>query len=426
MGTQTGNNKWARGVALVGAGMSKFGAFPEKTSRDLFVEAFLDLQAHIDKGLDSKRIEAFYLGNFSSDQFEKQAHLAPILANWVGLSPISSLRIEDACASGGVAIRQAALAIASGEYDVVLVGGIEKMTDLDIASVTEALATAADTQFEIPAGFTFPGFYAAMATAYMAKYDAPREAFYQVSIKNHRNGALNDKAQFSQTIREIMESKKARALQKGRSVPEWKDEMAFLRDPKGNPNIAWPMALFDCSPISDGAAVALLISEDIANEFTNTPLYLIGSGQASDGALPDRETLAAIPAAELAGKQAYAMAGIGPEEIDFAEVHDCFTIAEIMAIEDLGFFPHGEGWKAEMAGKTTMTGEKPINTSGGLKAKGHPVGASGVGQVVEIWKQLRGIAGARQLPNDPRIGLTHNVGGSGQTCVVNIFERRDE
>lgn len=418
-------SKWARGVALVGAGMSKFGTFPEKTTRDLFIEACLDMQDGMAKDFALEKIEAFYLGNFSSDQFEKQAHLAPILASWIGISPIPSLRIENACASSGVALRQAALAIASGQYDVVLVGGLEKMTDLHIAQVTEALATAADTQFEIPAGFTFPGFYAAMATAYMHQYNAPREAFYHVSIKNHNNGALNEKAQFDKTIAEIMEGKKVRAEQKGRPVPTWETEIDFLSDPKGNPFIAWPMALFDCSPVSDGGSVALLVAEDIAKEFTDTPLYLIGSGQASDGALPDRETLAGIPAATLAGQQAYEMAGLTPKDIDFAEVHDCFTIAEIMAIEDLGFFPRGEGWKAAMSGKTARNGEMPINPSGGLKAKGHPVGASGTGQVNEIWKQLHGKAGARQLSGNPRIGLTHNVGGTGQTCVVNIFERRD-
>jgi acetyl-CoA C-acetyltransferase len=418
-------SKWSRGVAVIGAGMSKFGAFPEKTSRDLFVEAFQELKSSVDKSFDPEKIQALYLGNFSSDQFEKQAHFAPILASWLGLSPVSAVRIEDACASGGVALRQAALAIASGEYDIVLVGGLEKMTDLQIAEVTEALATAADTEFEIPAGFTFPGFYAAMATAYMNEYDADRDAFYQVSIKNHKNGALNDKAQFNQTIQQIMETKKARAVQKGRPEPTWQTEIDFLSDPKGNPNIAWPMALFDCSPVSDGAAMVLLVSEDIAKQFTDTPLYLIGSGQASDGALQDRESLCSIPAAVKAGKDAFEMAGLTPNDIDLAEVHDCFTIAEIMATEDLGFFPRGEGWKAAIEGKTARDGEYPINTSGGLKAKGHPVGASGVGQVIEIWKQLRGTAGERQLPGNPRIGLAHNVGGSGQTCVVNIFERRD-
>lgn len=418
-------SKWSRGVAVVGAGMSKFGAFPDKTSRDLFVESFKDLRKNMDKELDPKVIEAFYLGNFSSDLFEKQAHFAPILASWLGLSPISAVRVEDACASGGVALRQAALSIASGEYDVVLVGGLEKMTDLQIAEVTEALATAADTQFEIPAGFTFPGFYAAMATAYLDEFGADRNAFFDVAIKNHKNGALNDKAQFNQTIEQIREAKKARAVKKGRPEPTWTTDLEFLQDPKGNPNIAWPMTLFDCSPVSDGAAMALLVSEDLAKKFSDHPIYLIGSGQASDGALPERATLSGIPAAQKAGQQAYEMAGLTPDDIDLAEVHDCFTIAEIMASEDLGFFPRGEGWKAAMEGKTARDGEHPINTSGGLKAKGHPVGASGVGQVVEVWKQLNGVAGERQLPNSPKIGLTHNVGGSGQTCVVNIYERRD-
>jgi acetyl-CoA C-acetyltransferase len=416
-------SKWNRGVAVGGVGLSKFGAFKEKNSRDLFVEAYLDLMNSM-KRYDPKKVEAFYLGNFSSDQFEKQAHLAPILASWVGLSPIPTARIEDACASSGVAIRQAALAIASGQYDVVLVGGVEKMTDLEISAVTEALATAADTQFEVSAGFTFPGFYAAMATAYMQKYNAHRDAFYHVSIKNHNNGALNDKAQFGQTIRSIMESKKARAAQKGRPAPDWQDEIDFLSDPKGNPMIAWPMALFDCSPVSDGAAVALLVSEEHASMFTDTPIYLVGSGQASDGALPERETLSSIPAAEIAGQQAYQMANLTPNAIDIAEVHDCFTIAEIIATEDLGFFERGMGWQAAIEGKTSRNGDRPVNTSGGLKSKGHPVGATGVGQVVEIWKQLNGIAGERQVQGDPKIGLTHNVGGTGQTCVVNIFERR--
>jgi acetyl-CoA C-acetyltransferase len=248
---------WNRGVAVVGVGLSKFGAFAEKNSRDLFMEAYLNLMESM-PSFDPKKVEALYLGNFSSDQFEKQAHLAPILASWAGLSPIPTVRIEDACASGGVAVRQAALAVASGQYDVVLVGGVEKMTDLEISAVTEALATAADTQFEVPAGFTFPGFYGAMATAYMHEYNADRAAFYHVSIKNHNNGALNDKAQFGQTIRAIMEQKKARAEQKGRPIPGWQNEIEFLSDPKGNPMIAWPLRLFDCSPVSDGAASVLL------------------------------------------------------------------------------------------------------------------------------------------------------------------------
>jgi len=417
--------KLSRGVAVVGVGMSKFGVFPELTSRDLFVEAFQELRQSVQKGFDPKDIEAFYMGNFTSDHFENQAHLAPIVASWVGLSPVASTRIEDACASSGVALRQGALAIASGAVDVVLVGGLEKMTDLPGAKVTDALALAADSLFEIPAGFTFPGFYAAMATAYIDQYKADPDALLRVGIKNHENGGLNDKAQFNQTIPQVMAGKRKKAEQKGLPIPEWEDEMAFMKDLKANPMIAWPLRLFDCSPVSDGAAAVLLVSEELASKYTDSPIFVVGSGQASDGALAERESLSSVPAAEKASQHAYAMAGIGPEDIDFAEVHDCFTIAEIMASEDLGFFPRGEGWKAAMEGQTARTGSHPINTSGGLKSKGHPVGASGVGQVVEVWKQMHGIAGERQLPGTLKYGLTHNVGGTGQTCVVHNFEKRN-
>ena len=417
--------KFSRGVAVVGVGMSKFGVFPEMTSRDLFVEAYQELKQSVQKGFDPKDIEAFYMGNFSSDHFENQAHLAPIVASWVGLSPVASTRIEDACASSGVALRQGALAIASGVADVVLVGGLEKMTDLPGAKVTDALALAADSMFETPAGFTFPGFYAAMATAYIDQYKADPDALLRVGIKNHENGGLNEKAQFNQTITQVMAGKRRKAEQKGLPIPEWEDEMAFMKDLKANPMIAWPLRLFDCSPVSDGAAAVLLVSEELASKYTDSPIFMIGSGQASDGALAERESLSSIPAAVEAAKHAYEMAGIGPDDVDFAEVHDCFTIAEIMASEDLGFFPRGEGWKAAMEGQTARNGSHAINTSGGLKSKGHPVGASGVGQVVEVWKQMHGIAGERQLPGILKYGLTHNVGGTGQTCVVHIFEKRN-
>lgn len=416
--------KLGRGVALAGAGMSKFGAFPGLATRDLFVDAFQEMLASVDKGLDPQDIEALYIGNFSSDLFEGQAHTAPIMADWVGLAPRPATRIEDACASSGVALRQGIIAIASGIYDIVLVGGIEKMTDLPTERVTDALGTAADVLYEVSAGFTFPGLYASMATAYMHRYGATPETFMKVGLKNHSNGALNSKAQFGATIASLMEKKIARAKAKGRPIPNWADEMAFLHDDHANPIIAWPMHLYDCSPISDGAAALLLVSEDLARQFTNFPLYIIGSGQASDAATHDRPILTSLLAARLAAQQAYAMAGVSPASIQVAEVHDCFTIAEIMATEDLGFFDAGAGWKAAEEGLTARTGSRPINTSGGLKSKGHPVGASGTGQVIEIWKQLRGKAGDRQLPGDINLGLTHNVGGTGQTCVVHIFERR--
>ncbi|MDJ0497935.1 MAG: hypothetical protein QNJ89_08900 [Acidimicrobiia bacterium] len=412
-----------RGVAVVGAGMTKFGTFPGRATRDLFVDAFQEMRGSVDRGLDPADIEALYIGNYSSDLFEKQGHTAPIMADWVGLAPRPATRIEDACASSGVAFREGLIAVASGLYDIVLVGGIEKMSDLPTEQVTDTLATAGDAIYEIPAGFTFPGFYAAMATSYMARYGATPEAFMHVGIKNHDNGARNDKAQFGARISDIMASKRARAEAKGRPLPDWADEIDFLRDERANPTIAWPMRLFDCSPISDGAAALLLVAEDLVPSFSDRPLHIIGSGQASDVALHDRSDLTSIRAAKLAGDQAFAMAGLSPHDVDVAEVHDCFTIAEIIATEDLGFFPIGEGGKAVEDGRTALDGPQPVNTSGGLKSKGHPVGASGVGQVVEIWQQLRGEAGDRQVA-DARIGLTHNVGGTGQTCVVHIFERR--
>ena len=404
--------------------MSKFGAFPGQATRDLFVEAFQEMRTSVDKGLDPGDIEVLYIGNYSSDLFEGQGHTAPIMADWVGLAPRPATRVEDACASSGVALREGILAVASGLYDLVLVGGIEKMTDLPTERVTDTLATAGDALYEIPAGFTFPGFYAAMATAYMARYSATPETLMQVGLKNHDNGALNDKAQFGARIADIMASKRARAEKKGRPVPNWANEMEFLHDDRANPIIAWPMRLFDCSPISDGAAALLLASEEAARSFTDAPLYIIGSGQASDVALHDRPELTTLTAARLAGQQAFEMADLTPDDIKVAEVHDCFTIAEIIATEDLGFFAPGQGYRAAEEHLTARTGPRPVNTSGGLKSKGHPVGASGAGQVIEIWKQLRGEAGPRQVTGQIDLGLTHNVGGTGQSCVVHIFERR--
>lgn len=416
--------KLGRGVAVVGAGMSKFGAFPGRSTRDLFVEAFQEMLSSVDIGFDPGEIEALYIGNYSSDLFEGQGHTAPIMADWVGLTPQAATRVEDACASGGVAFRQGVIAVASGLYDIVLVGGIEKMTDLPTTEVTDTLATASDVLYEIPAGFTFPGLYAAMATAYMEEYGATPESFMKIGMKNHENGALNDKAQFGQTIRQVMDGKIAKAEARGYPKPNWENELDFLKDDQANPQIAWPMRLFDCSPISDGAASLLLVSDELAANFTNAPLHVIGTGQASDAALHDRHKLTALRAAREASRQAYEMAGVIPEDINLAEVHDCFTVAEVIASEDLGFFAPGEGYAAAEEGLTARNGLHPINTSGGLKSKGHPVGASGAGQVVEVWKQLRGSAGERQVAGEPSLGLTHNVGGTGQTCVVHIFERR--
>ena len=297
--------KLPRGVAVVGTGMSKFGAFRDKNSRDLFVEAYKAMKHSVEKDFDPSVIESFYLGNFSSDLFEHQGHTAPLLADAVGLTPIPAARVENACASGATALRQGVMAIASGMVDVVLVGGAEKMTNLPTSEVTDTLATAADMPFEIAAGFTFPGFYAAIATAYMARYGMTPEHLMNVAIKNHENGALNPNAQFGVTIPDWMAGRIASAKKKGKPVPEWGDIWDFLHDDRANPPIAWPLRLFDCSPVTDGAAALLLVGEDLAQKFSDDPIYIIGSGQASDTALHDRPDLTTIGAAKNAAAEAY-------------------------------------------------------------------------------------------------------------------------
>jgi len=418
--------KLGRGVAVVGAGLSKFGVYPEGVrATDLFVEAYSELRSSVDKGFDPKEVEAFYLGNYSSDLFERQAHVAPATANRIGLVPIPAIRFEDACAASGVAFREGVIAIASGIYDIVLVGGMEKMTNLDTTHVTEVLAAALDPDTEIPAGQTFPGIYATMATAHMAKYGTGIEDFMRIGIKNHYNGSLNQKAHFNASIPDFIKRRAASAVKKGLPEPHWADEMEFLHDPGQNPVIAWPMRLFDCSTVCDGASCVLLVAEEIARDFTDKPIYVAGTGQASDYFLHGREDMASIMATRKAALQAYEMADVGPEDIGMAEVHDCFTIAELLAMEDLGFYEPGEAVRAIREGESGLGGKLPINTDGGLKAKGHPVGASGAGMVVEVFKQLRGEAGLRQVKRqDIDLVLTQNVGAHGTTVVVNIFERR--
>ncbi len=424
MASSIKQRRLGRPVSIVGAGMSQFGAFPGKDSRDLFVEAFQDMLDHLDQGMDVQDIECAYVGNYSSDLFEHQGHTAPIIADWLGMTPVPVTRIENACASSSSALREGIMAIASGMYDIVLVGGMEKMTNLPTEGVTDVLATAADGLYEVPAGLTFPGIFGAIATAHMDRYETNLDHLLKVAIKNHENGALNPKAQFNVTIQSLADRRVARAQQRGLPVPEYRDEMDFLNDPQANPWIAWPLRLYDCAPITDGAACVLLVASELAHNFTDKPVHIIGTGQASGRPLHDAEELTSLSAAKIAASKAYDMAGVAPDDIQLAEVHDCFTIAEIVAAEDLGFFAPGEGPRAVDEGRTALTGDKPINTSGGLKAKGHPVGASGIAQIGEIFHQLRGEAGPRQVNNpNLELGLTHNVGGTGGTCVVNILQR---
>ncbi len=408
----------SRGVAVVGAGMTRFHHrdHADKTSRELFVEAAAEAMGSIDKGLGPGEIEALFVGNFSSDLFEGQTHTAALLADWMGLTPVPATRVEDACASSGVAVNTGVLAVASGAYDVVMVGGVEKMRNLGTEETTDTLAMAADSAYEVAAGFTFPGLYAAMATAHFARYGSTWEQLAAIAIKNHHNGALNPKAHFQS---EVMDTAKRLGERQGM---KFGDEMEFLRSPL-NPVVAYPLRLFDCCPVSDGSAVVILAAEEVARKFTDTPVHIRGIGQASDTmALHDRGDITTLRATRLAASQAYGMAGVEAADVDVVDVHDCFTIAEVLATEDLGFFPKGEGGRAAAEGRTSIEGERPVNPDGGLKAKGHPVGATGAAMAYEMFLQLRGEAGEHQV-DDAMIGLAHNVGASGGTVVVQVFGR---
>ncbi|MFB0565470.1 MAG: thiolase domain-containing protein [Candidatus Aminicenantaceae bacterium] len=382
-----------REVAVIGVGMTKWGELWEKSLRNIFVEtALLALE---DAGVD--RVDSMYVGCMSSGLFIGQEHIASLLADYLGQTPIPSTRVETACASGGLAFRLGFIEVASGIRDIVLVGGIEKMTDVGGYEATYALGTAADQEYEGYHGITFPGLYALIARAHMEKYGTTREQLAMVAVKNHHNGSLNPLAQFpfEITVDSVLNSVM----------------------------VADPLRILDCSPITDGAAAAVICPLEIAEKMKKPVVKIIGSGHATDTiALSSREDITWLEATYQAGKQAYSMAQKKPKDIDLVEVHDCFTIAEICVLEALGFVEKGKGGEAVEKKETCLDGRIPVNTSGGLKAKGHPVGATGIAQVVEIVKQLRGEAGKRQL-KDARIGMTQNMGGSGGSTVVHIFER---
>jgi acetyl-CoA C-acetyltransferase len=405
-------------VAIIGAGLTRFhhSLHLGKSTRELFVEAFLESFESVDKGINHKDIEALFVGNTVNEFFEHQSHLSSLLADWSGLLPVPSTRVETACASSSTALEMGTLAIASGMYDIVLVGGVEKMSSLPTDEMTWALMSGMDQAYECPLGVSNPALYAMMAMAHFQKYGSTWEQLTSISIKNHHNASLNPKAQYQS---EIIDIAKKIAQKKGLS---FKDEMDFLESPS-NPYVSYPLRLFDCSPISDGASTVILASKEKAKNFTDTPIYISGLGHKSGTmSLHDRNDLTSIPSAVEAGKSAYKMANIEPKDIDVAMVHDCFTPAEMIAIEDLGFFEKGEGARASEEGRTSLSGEIPINTDGGLKAKGHPIAATGSAMAHEIWKQLRGEAEKRQVPN-AEIGLIHNIGATGGTSVVQIFKR---
>lgn len=381
-----------RDVAIIGTGITQFGELWSPPLRDLHAIAVADCLA--DAGIERRQVQSAWIGCMSSGLFNGQEHLASILTDYAGLAGIAATRVETACASGGAAFRAAWLEVASGASDFVLATGVEKMNDG--ADATYCLSTAADQEYEVYHGVTFPGLYAMIARAHMARWGTTREQLADVAVKNHRHGALNPKAQFPMEItrRTVLEAV----------------------------TVASPLGLFDCSPVSDGAAAVLLAPVEVARKLGKPVVRILGSGHATDTiALHDRKDPARIPVVQAAAQRAYAMAQVGPRDIDVVEVHDCFTIAELVCLEELGFFEAGRAAAATSAGETALGGRIPVNTSGGLKSKGHPVGATGIAQIVEIHDQLAGRAGKRQV-KDARRGLAQNMGGSGGSCTVHILE----
>ncbi len=383
-------------ASIITAGISKFGRRDGVLARELFAEAAAEAFQKCPNLNPKKDIKALFVGQMG-ESFEHQGHTGPTVADWIGLLPIPTTRTEAACSSSAAAIRAGTFAIMSGLYDIVMVGGVEKMTHRATPEVTEYLAMACDYPFEQWQGATFPGLFAMVATAHMNKYGTTEKQMAMVAVKNHHNGTMNPKAHMQKEI--------------------------TLEQALSSRVVAWPLKLYDCSLITDGGSCIILTKPDLAKKFTDTPVHIIGSGQASDTiGLYEREVLTSLSAGKLAGEEALHMAGAKREDLDVAEVHDCFTIAEIVAYEDLGFCKPGEGGRLIEEGQTDIGGKIAVNTSGGLKAKGHPVGATGVAQAVEVYLQLTEQAGKRQVKG-AETGLTHNIGGLGATGVVNVYRR---
>ena len=382
-----------RAVAVVGIGKTAFGAFADRDLRSLAVEAGRKCLANA--SVSPSQVEAFYLGNFAGPAFVGQNHLAPYIASGLGITGVPCTRFEAACASSGSAFFHAVAAVSAGLYDVVLVGGVEKMTSQSTPKVTEILAGAGDVTGEVRAGATFPALFAMIARRHMHQYGTTREQLASVAVKNHSNGAKNPLAH----MRKVITMEQALA---GKPISE-------------------PLTVYDCSLISDGAAAVLIAPLERAAGFPGKPVRILGIAQTSDQvALDAKEDITTFKAVRLAGEKAYKMAGLSARDIQFAELHDCFTIAEIVATEDLGFVEKGQGGPFALAGKTCLKGELPVNASGGLKSKGHPVGATGVGQICDVVMQIRGEAGELQLARN-QVGLAENLGGSGATAVVTIL-----
>jgi len=380
-------------VCVLGAGSTRYGKLEDSIS-DIAIQA--SVGAIESAGIESKEIEAGYISNVFGVA-DKQVHLGPVVMSNLGISDKPSLSIESACGSGSVSFREAFANIAAGFYDAVLVTGVEKVTHTGTEWTTTYFSYCSDFFYEGQAGVSFPGLFASMARAYINEFNATEEDFARVAVKNHDNGLLNPKAHLRKKI--------------------------TIDDVMNSDIVASPLKLYDCCPFSDGASAVILCNQRFAKEHDGNYIDVIGSGRGgSPAALQGREHLTTIPSTNIAAASAYKMAGITAKDVDFAEVHDCFTIAEIVDTEDLGFFEKGKGVEAVRDDQTSLNGKIPINPSGGLKSKGHPIGATGVGQVVEVYDQLTGNAGERTVKN-AKIGLTHNFGATGASCAVHIFQR---
>jgi acetyl-CoA C-acetyltransferase len=382
-----------RPVAVIGVGKTPFGAFPDRDLRSLAVEAGGNCLRNAHAA--PERVESFYLGNFAGPSFAGQNHLAPYISMALGILGVPSTRVEAACASGGSAFFHAWAEVAAGIHDVVMVVGVEKMTSQPTPRVSEILAGAGDCTGEMRAGNTFASLFAMIARRHMHDYGTRREHLAAVAVKNHANGALNPGAHMRKVV--------------------------TLEQALNGKPVADPLTVYDCSLISDGAAAVILAPLERAAEFTDKPVRVLGIAQASDYVALDRKPyITTFPAVRRAAAQAYRMAGVEAKDIQFAELHDCFTIAEIIATEDLGFVEPGEGGPYAAAGCTLRGGARPVNSSGGLKSKGHPVGATGVVHICDLVLQMRGEAGDWQIPRHS-LGLAENLGGSGATAVVSIL-----
>jgi acetyl-CoA C-acetyltransferase len=379
-------------VCLIGAGSTKYGKL-EDSITDIALQASVD--AIESAGIEPKEIGAGYISNVFGIA-DKQVHLGPVIMSNLGIPEVPSLSIESACGSGSVSFREAYANVAAGFYDAVLATGVEKVTHTGTEWTTTYFSYCSDFFYEGGAGASFPGLFASMARAYLAEYKATEEDLAMVAVKNHDNGLLNPKAHLRKkiTIDDVMKS----------AV------------------VASPLKLYDCCPFSDGASAVIICNEKFAKDHTKNYVEVIGSGRGgSPAALQGRDHITTIPSTRIAAQAAYKMAGITPKDVDFAEVHDCFTIAELVDTEDLGFFEQGKAVQAVREGRTKLNADISINPSGGLKSKGHPIGATGIGQVAEVFDQLTGKAGERTVKN-AKIGLTHNFGATGASCAVHIFK----